>query len=45
MIALTQFSYTSWKKFLMASSVAGLVGLAPMAVDDRDDGVLDGAEG
>lgn len=37
MMALTQFSYTSVKNILMASSVAGLVGLAPMAVDDRDE--------
>lgn len=37
MIALTQFSYTSVKNILMASSVAWLVGLAPIAVDDRDD--------
>jgi hypothetical protein len=37
MIALTQFSYTSVKNILMASSVAGLVGLAPIAVDNRDD--------
>lgn len=35
MTALTQFSYTSVKKFRMASSVARPVGLAPMAVDAR----------
>lgn len=46
MTALTQFSYTSAKNILMASSVAGLVGLAPMAVEEREDeGPDDGAEG
>lgn len=34
-MALTQFSYTSAKNMRTASSVAGLVGLAPMAVDER----------
>lgn len=37
MVALTQFSYTSAKNMRTASSVAGLVGLAPMAVDERLD--------
>jgi hypothetical protein len=32
MIVLTQFSYTSVKKFLMASSVCGEVGFAAMEV-------------
>lgn len=45
MTALTQFSYTSAKNILTASSVAGLVGLAPMAVEARDKGSADGAEG
>lgn len=38
-MALTQFSYTSTKKFLMASSVAVLVGFAAMEVDEREDPV------
>lgn len=37
MAVFTQFSYTSLKKFLMASSVAALVGFAPMDVDARDE--------
>jgi hypothetical protein len=37
MTALTQLSYTSVKNILMASSVAGLVGFAPIAVDDREE--------
>lgn len=44
-MALIQFSYTSVKKFLMASSVAGLVGLAPMAVDEREVGGPGGRAG
>lgn len=40
MMALTQLSYTSKKKFLMASSVAALVGLAPMDVDAREEGAV-----
>ena len=38
-MALTQLSYTSMKKFLIASSVAGLVGFAAIDVDDREDAV------
>jgi hypothetical protein len=33
------------KKFLTASSVAGLVGLAPMAVEERDVGGPGGRAG
>jgi hypothetical protein len=42
MIVFTQFSYTSVKKFLMASSVCGLVGFAAMDVEERDE-VVDAA--
>lgn len=45
MMALTQFSYTSLKKFLTASSVAGLVGFAPMAVEEREVGGPGGKAG
>lgn len=37
MIVFTQFSYTSVKKFLMASSVCGLVGFAAIEVEERDE--------
>lgn len=40
---MIQLSYTSMKKFLMASSVAGPVGLD--AMEDRDEAVEAGAEG
>jgi hypothetical protein len=45
MTALTQFSYTSRKKLLIASSVAALVGLAPTAVAERDEAVVICADG
>jgi len=45
MMALTQFSYTSVKKFFMASSVAALVGFAPIAVLDLDEAADVGVEG
>jgi hypothetical protein len=45
MIDLTQFSYTSKKKLLIASSVAALVGFAPTAADDLDDVAVAGANG
>jgi hypothetical protein len=35
-MVLTQFSYTSVKNCLMASSVCGEVGLAPMDVLERE---------
>lgn len=44
-MALTQLSYTSVKNILIASSVAGLVGLAPIAVDDLDVAVEVGVVG
>jgi hypothetical protein len=42
---LTQFSYTSVKNCLMASSVWGAVGLAPMDVLERDAFAAAGCEG
>jgi len=45
MMALIQFSYTSMKKLLMASSVAALVGFAPMDVEDLDDVDETGCDG
>jgi hypothetical protein len=45
MIVLTQFSYTSVKNCLMASSVWGAVGLAPMDVLERDAFAAAGCEG
>lgn len=43
MTVLTQLSYTSMKKFLIASSVAALVGFAPMDVEAREEAADDDA--
>ena len=45
MTSLIQFSYTSWKNSFTASSVAGLVGFAPIAVDERPLAEPDGVMG
>lgn len=45
MIVLTQFSYTSTKNCLIASSVAGAVGFAAMEEDVLEDRELVFADG